>query len=63
MVKEFCSDRHRAAFRDAQVQTALRNAQQACQDAANALAEHAAKLEGAMQQLARFARKPRPEKK
>lgn len=66
ITKEYCSDRHRAAFRDAQVQAAVRNALQACQDAADAMAEHQARLEGAMQQLARFARKSRkspPEKK
>jgi hypothetical protein len=59
MVKEYCSDRHRAAFRDSQVQAALQAARDSVQAAVDALAEHQARLEGAMALLDRYRRQPR----
>jgi len=37
-VKDFCSDRHRAAFRDAQVQAGIREAQAAIQETRDEIA-------------------------
>lgn len=58
-VKDFCSDRHRAAFRDAQVQHALKEAQAAVEETSSELARLSARLDGAMQLLARYQRQPR----
>lgn len=68
--KDFCRDAHRAAFRDAQVQQAVREALAAGQevrdvieDAMGRLDQAAARMHGAMQLLARYQRHPRPQKK
>ncbi len=44
-VKEFCSDRHRAAFRDAQIQAGIREAQAAIRDTRQALSDTRDELE------------------
>ncbi len=62
MVKEYCSDRHRAAFRAAQVQLAIQTARETVQAAVNALGEHQARLEGALALLARYEPKKRPDR-
>lgn len=59
IVKEFCSDRHRAAFRDEQQQAALREAESAVTDAMADLERHAARLSGALSLLDRLKTTPR----
>lgn len=61
-VKDFCTDAHRAAFRDAQVQHAMREAQAAIEETSGELARLSARLGGAMQLLQRYERHPRPAK-
>jgi hypothetical protein len=55
-VKDFCSDRHRAAFRDAQIQGAMKQAQAAIEETSGELARLSARLDGAMQLLERYQR-------
>lgn len=61
-VKEFCRDAHRAAFRDAQVQAAMKEARAALEEASGELARLSARLDGAMQLLERYERHPRKPK-
>lgn len=66
MQKDFCSDRHRAAFRDAQVQHAIRTAQEAMAEAGAEFERLAAKLTGAADLLERYRKhesRPRPARK
>ncbi len=44
-MKDFCSDRHRAAFRDSQVQAGIREAQTAIQEARDEIAQTIGNLE------------------
>jgi hypothetical protein len=53
-VKDFCCDRHRAAFRTQRVQRAIADAQAALDEAAGELARLAARLDGAQRLLAPF---------
>lgn len=65
MVKDFCSDRHRAAFRDAQVQHAIQTAQDAMAEAGAEFERLAARLTGAADLLERYRKhgsRPRPAK-
>lgn len=55
-VKDFCTDRHRAAFRDSQAQAAVQNARNAIQETLDELARLSARLKGSDQLLARFQR-------
>lgn len=52
-VKDFCSDRHRAAFRDAQVQAGIREAQAAIQETRDEISRLDARLSAATQLLER----------
>lgn len=63
LIKEFCSDRCRAAFREKQIQAALREAVEAVDEAAGELARLSARLDGAKLLLARYqAKTTRPRK-
>lgn len=58
-VKDFCTDRHRAAFRDGQVQAGIQNARDAIRETIDELGRLTARLEGSDQLLARFQRHSR----
>jgi hypothetical protein len=60
MVKDYCTDRHRAAFRDRQVQEAILVARTAVSDAVIAMAAHATRLDDALTLLDRYRRTPKP---
>lgn len=62
IVKDFCSDRHRAAFRDQQVQHAIRTALAAIQEAAGEFERLVSRLDGAAGLLERYQRKPRKDR-
>lgn len=62
-VKDFCSDRHRAAFRDSQIQAGIREAKAALQETRDELERLQARLDAADQLLDRGLRQgTRPRK-
>ncbi len=61
-VKDFCSDRHRAAYREQERQKALAMAIQAMTSMGDAIEQGVAALNGAAQVLARFQKQDRKKK-
>lgn len=55
-IKDFCNDRHRAAFRDNLVQGAIQEAKTVLAEASAELAQWSARMDGAMALLDRYAR-------
>lgn len=62
-VKDFCTDRHRAAFRDQAAQAAVQNARDAIRETIDEVNRLVARLEGSDQLLARFQRHGKRTKK
>lgn len=58
-LKDFCSPRHRAAYRNQEQQKAILAVEEAFEDLAGMIEQGMAKLHGAQQLLDRFKRKPR----
>lgn len=64
MVREFCTDRCRAAYREKQIQAAMKEATDAVEEAAGELARLSARLDGARQLLERYrAKRTRPRRR